>query len=62
MSLSFTLEMFHREHELQIRQVEAVKFCFRVRNVNAILHYAESTEKSIDMKVVRKQALNLKKA
>lgn len=56
------MEMFHREHELQIRQVEAVKFCFRVRNVNAILHYAESTEKSIDMKVVRKQALNLKKA
>lgn len=62
MSLSFTLEMFHRERELQIRQVAAVKFYFRVRSVNAILHYGESTEKSIDMKVVRKQALNLKKA
>ena len=29
---------------------------------DSILHYGESTEKSTDMKVVRKQVLNSKKA
>lgn len=45
---------------LRLGKLSSAEFCFRVRNVNAIL-YGELNENSIDMKAVRKQVLNYKK-